>query len=488
MKMSQNAITTSTRSWLGSRGRARLGLLAGAVAAVLACEEPKEIGLPPTTPVDISYSDTITITRETIRFDSVRSNDQSNLMVGRYTDPVFGKVQARSYVQSRLATDFVVTDTATTNVTPINRIIYDSTRLVLDLDGFYYGDTTKTQELQIFRLTDSLRTGINYDVQSVVSSESQPLVRQTIRPRPTARDSVNARFSLPDSYGKQILALANTDAGKMVNAGLFNAQFRSGLLISANSADQSAVLGYSPGVVANNTVFGSYIAVYYHVEGEKSRRQQFLLLNGKRFSQITADRAGTPLASLQRGQALLVSATGNRTFVQPATGVTTKLSFPTLTQLVQSGRIAINRADLIITPTTPDDSRLYYPPYLVLAEVDEKNQLRPVPAGGFPYLVPTTGPADRTAGSFIGPQVVARVNRTNSYTFEIGGYFQSITSKLTPNTGLALLTPGSEVLFPTSQVSGLTNATQQYLTDRVWRMTLDGKASVKLVVFYTTSK
>jgi hypothetical protein len=69
----------------------------------------------------------------------------------------------------------------------------------------------------------------------------------------------------------------------------------------------------------------------------------------------------------------------------------------------------------------------------------------------------------------------------------MGGYFQSIISGLTPNTGLVLLTPGGQ-LFPSSSASGRTNATQQYLTDRVWRMVLDGKASIKLIVFYTTSQ
>ena len=475
MKTSLNAITTSTRNWLG-----RLCLLAGAVAGVLACEEPKEIGLPPTTPVDISYSDTLTIIRETIRFDSVRSNDQSNLIVGRYTDPVLGKVQARAHVELALipaAGDFIVNDSITKTAVTADRIVYDSTRLFLDYDQFAYGDTLQTQELQVFRLRDSLNTRINYDISSSVPADAQPLVRQTIRPRPNTTDSLSFKLTLPDVFGRELITLANTDAGKVANTALFRAKVRRGLMLTTTGSDRAAMLGFST---------GSLVLVYYHVAGERAARRYPFLLNGKRFNQITADRAGTPLVNLQRGQALLASAANGRTFVQPATGVTTKLSFPTLTRLLQSGRIAINRADLIITPTKPTDSKLYYPRFLSLAEVDEKNQLRRVPVGDFPYLIPSTGPTDRMANSFVGPQQVERDQRTNSYTFELGGYFQSITSRLSPNTGLVLITPGGN-LFPQSQ-SGLTNATQQYLTDRVWRMTLEGNASVKLVVFYTTSK
>ena len=284
MKMLPSAITTSTRNWLG-----RLAFFAVAVAGVLACEEPKEIGLSPTTPVGILYTDTLTITRETVLLDSVRSNDQSTLLVGRYTDPVFGKIQAKAFVQTRFATDFVVADSLTNVATVPSRIIYDSTRMVLDLNGLSYGDTTLNQEIQVFRLTDSLRQAQSYDISSVVGSEATPLARQTIRPRPTARDSVNARFALPDAYGKQILAIANTDAGKLTNNAAFQAQFRSGMLLSSNATAQAAVLGFAPGIISSDRIiYGSYVAVYYHVQGETRGRTQFLLLNGKRFNQIIA--------------------------------------------------------------------------------------------------------------------------------------------------------------------------------------------------------
>ncbi len=490
MKMLPNAITTSTRNWLG-----RLFLLAGFVAGVLACEEPKEIGLSPTTPVGVLYTDTLTITRETILLDSVRSNDQSTLLVGRYTDPVFGKIQAKAFVQSRLATDFVVNDTLTNVATLPNRIVYDSTRLVLDLNGAWYGDTTLRQEIQLFRLTDSLRQAQSYDISSVVGSEATPLARQSILARPTARDSVPARFPLPDDYGKQILAVANTDAGKVANNAAFQAQFRSGLLLTSNATAQAAILGYSPGQIQSSTIYGSYIAVYYHVQGEKSRRTQFLLLNGKRFNQITADRSGTSLARLQKGMPLPAAATGGFTYSQPATGVITKLSFPTLKNLSPGGRVAINRADLIITPTIPTNLLFTNPGLLALAEVNEKNQLRRLPItgtgvaafGGFPFVVPFRGPFDRTPGSFVQPQQVGQDPIRNNYTFELGGYFQSVVANVSPNTGLALLSPGGDLLASNPQTGGVADQTKLYLTDRLWRMIMDGKASVKLVVFYTTS-
>lgn len=480
MKMLPNVITTCTRSWLG-----RLTLLAGAVAGVLACEEPKEIGLTPTTPVTVSYTDTLTVTRETIRFDSVRSNDQSTMLVGRYTDPIFGRVQTRSFVQLSLGSNFVVTDSATTNVTPASRIVCDSTRLFLDYDQLYYGDTTQTQELQIYRLTDSLNTTINYDISSNVPAETQPLIRQTIRPRPNTTDSLSFKLTVPDAFGRELMALANTEAGKTTNPALFRAQVRRGLMLTTASSNQAAVIGFST---------GSAVVVYYHVEGERRVRFQIFSLAGKRFNQITADRSGTALANLQRGQVLPASATNERTFIQPGTGVTTRLTFPTLIRFVQQARVAINRADLIITPTRSTNDNIYAPYLMSLAELDEKNVLRRTDVtgsgtsrfGGFPFIVPATGPTDRTAISFARPQQVELRDRTRDYTFDMTGYLQSIVIGITPNTGLALVAPGG-TLFPQNANGGVSDATQAFLTDRVWRAALDGKSSVKLVVFYTTS-
>lgn len=483
MKLLPNAITTCIHNWLASRSRTGLLLLAGVVAGALACEQPKEIGLPPLNPVDVAYSDTLSVIRQTVRFDSVRSSDVGSMLVGRYTDPTFGLIQARAFVQSRLASDFVVTDTLTGAVTAANRIIQDSTRLVLDLGGAYYGDTTRLQEIRVFRLTDSLRLGVTYDISSSISAESQPLAQQTIRPRPTARDSINARFVLPASFGREILALANTDAGKVANLNLFRTQFRPDLLITANSSDPSAILSYSAGVVSNGLIYGSYVAVYYHVEGEKRSRAQFLLLNGKRFNQITADRNSTLLANLMTGQSLPAPATNGRTFVQPGTGISTKLTFPGLDQIRKNVRVAINRATLIITPKTPSSATLFSPYYLTLSEIGPRNNLLRTSPNHVAQLLPQPQLLfDRSESSWVAaPQIAVYESRTKSYSFEMGGYFQSIISGQTPNNGLVLLTPST---------NALTSLAEQtlYLNDRIFQMVLDGNASARLVVFYTSSK
>ena len=465
------------------------------LAAVVACEEPKEIGLTPTTPVGVLYTDTLTITRTTIQFDSVRSQTQSSLLVGRYTDPQFGQVSAKAFVQLNLNGPFAVTDSGTTNVTATNRIILDSTKALMPLNRVWYGDTTVRQELVLSRLTDSLRTG-NYDISSPGPPVGQVIARRSVLPSPAVVDSAAYQKSIfiDNSIGQELLALANSDAVQLSNTVLpvdplgFRKRVPRDFVITSNSPANAAMVGLTPTNCA--------ITVYYHVQGESFARGYSFPFSGRnRFNQITSSRTGM-LASLKPGQSLPTTTTG-RTYVQPGTGVTTKLQFPTLSNLIKSSRIAINRAQLVITPVPTEDPKLPVPPYMILSEVNAQNRLTrtDITSGGtFLFSVQGTttsagvigsGPTNRLGSSFVSPQLAYLDTRTNTYTFELGGYLQSVVAGISPNAGLSILTP-SNLLFQAPNGATI-DATQSVLTDRVWRMVLDGKASVKLVVFYTTS-
>ncbi len=470
--------------------------MATVLLTALACEEPKEIGLAPTTPLDVLYTDTLTISRTTLQLDSVRSNDQSLALVGRYTDPIFGQVQAQAFLQLQPTRTFAVVDSGTTNPTNPDRIILDSTKVRFPTNGVpsspswgvYHGDTTTSQELILSRLTDSLRTTANYDISSPGPAVAAVVARRTIRPRPTVFDTL--AYSTPsrvdNALGRELLALANTDAarftafGTLVNPAAFRRLVPRDFVLTSNSSPQAAVLGLSPQEGA--------VIIYYHIRGEATGQAFLFPFVGKRFNQITTNRGGTPLASLRPGQSLAPTTTG-RTYVQPGTGITTRLQFPGLSRLLATGRVAINRADLVITPTPTDNPTRRLPPLLALTELDGQNRLtRSATATGVPSLLFTvqrTGPLTRLPTGFTDPQIAVLDPRTNSYTFQVAGYLQSVASGLSPNNGLAILTP-SNVLVNQTQ-GGLSDQSQAVLTDRVWRLVLEGRASVKLLLFYTKS-
>ena len=475
--MSRTAITTCTRNWLAKFGLTRptlvrLIMLTGAIAGVIACEEPKEIGLPPTTPVGVFYTDTISVQRSTILLDSTRSYLSRSFLVGRYSDPTFGKIQATAFSQLSLGgITFEPKDGST--AIPAEQLVYDSTRLYMTYSydgtfrrGISYGDTTQQQEIRIHRLTQPLSTTINYDINSSIPYESEPIARRTITPQPNTTRQVS--FTVSDAFGRDLLSIANKDAAK-TNAA-FQEQFR-GLAITSQSATNAALLGFEA-IDANSIAF---VRLFYHKTGATTSSTQDFVLSGARFNQIKADRTGTPLANLGPQQALRPSAVGGRTFIQTATGVTTKLQFPGLDNLKQQGRIAINRADLIITPKAPPSGLYYLPPFLALGEVNAQNRLIRTTPNQFLQLVQA-------------PQVAQYDSRTKSYTIQLSGYFQSIIAGLTPNNGLAIITPGLGSLSPVNSQGGLSFAQYYYVNDQVTQAVLDGDASAKLIVFYTVSR
>lgn len=471
------AITTSTRNWL-----AKATLLVGATLTVLACQEPGEIGLAPTTPVGTFLSDTFSIRRSTILLDSVQSNGLSGLLVGNYTDALFGNGRAVSFARFALSTPFTVTD-KDGNAVAANKIIYDSTKLQLGYNPYFYGDTLLQQEWAIHRLTEDIAVR-NYDIRNTAAYETQPIIKFTVTPRPFSITGDNTRlfFKLPDAIGQDLIKLVNTDEGK--DQTKFLALNKKGLAIVPGATNTKAAL--------LQLVGGSNVAVYYHVEGETSARSQLFTMNGPRITNFTVNRTGTPLANLKAGQALPTTATNGRSYVQTFSGVTTKLEFPSLLSLEKNRRVAINRADLVITPMQLDGSVPFTfntVPYIALAEANGFQLGRTSP-NRVVQLMPTFpgGAVNRLETSFFSPQVAVYSSRTKNYTMNLTGYIQSIMAGTTPNNGLILLTPGTESVAPVTQEGALSPAQQQvYLNDRVQRMVLDGNASVKLVLFYTSS-
>ena len=92
--------------------------------------------------------DTMTVALSTINFDSLVTSANSRILVGNYEDPVFGKVNAESYMEfgsSNYKIGDSESDTETTSY------VYDSIALILKYDKYVYGDTTRVQTFKVRR-------------------------------------------------------------------------------------------------------------------------------------------------------------------------------------------------------------------------------------------------------------------------------------------------------------------------------------------------
>ncbi|WP_165840942.1 DUF4270 family protein [Larkinella punicea] len=467
-------ITTFIRNWRANRSRQsvstiQLSLMAvmfALVSVLVACEEPKDIGLAPPTAIGVLYTDTLTVETSTILLDSVVTDRNSRLLVGQYTDPVFGKVVAKTFGQLYVEGGSFKTE---------GEIVYDSLRVLVGY-SYVYGDTTRAQEILVHRLTEDLDSTKRYTNASSVAYAAEPLAK--IKLTPTAVGGAGyAR--LPDALGRELLELSK-------GSGIVQADFRKvfkGIAV-VPGATNTTVFGFS-----NNM----FIELYYHKSADTTKVLSidfFTTAGLPSFSQVKVDRSGTKLAALSLTNSLTGADTGGEMFVQSAAGVTTKVNFPTIENLKkESGRIAINRAELslFVKGSSPGGP---VPSVMTLAQTDANNRLLYTPETGtgtrLLHLLQTQSGTFQTANKWYYPQIVGYSSRQKTYTFDVTTYLQAILVGFQANNGLALLPATNTSLVTTSQTTGAPSfLAQPYLNNQLNGAILNGPVSAKLVVFYT---
>ncbi|WP_428665118.1 DUF4270 family protein [Runella sp.] len=439
-----------------------------ALAVTLAsCEAPKEIGLPPEVIAEVQFTDTLTVRTSTVLMDSVRTSNTQQLLVGRYRDPIFGRVSGQPFFEMGRILNLNA-DGST------NTYVVDS----LNLDVAYsylYGDTLQPFEIGLHRLTDTLRTGKTYYNNSSIPYEASPLATVKFNPAPSTNNTF--QFKLSKTLGQQILDLSGKTE---VSTALKFAQMLKGFTL-VPSAGNGMMMGFSPGTS------GISLNLYYHITND-TIAYIFQVPILKRFNQMQADRQGTALSSIQPLKPLSAAQTGGLNYVQDALGVVTKVEFPYLSKLFGDGRVAINRAELNIVPNQPQHVGGLFglPSALTMAETDETNRLLRS-KGDTELLLPVDG---ATFQSYVLPQIVPYTSKFRNYNFVLTTYLQAVSIGFKKSTGLLLL-PASQ--GPTLQTYVTNNQAltsfYPFLGNKVDRLTINPtKENVKLRIFYTLIK
>lgn len=426
---------------------------------LFACQDPLKIGadlLPAGSQAGVFSSDTFLVQASTVLLDSVRTSGAGvGLLAGRYNDPIFGLVEARSYFQvTSLLGDSLKFDA---------KSVYDSLVLSLTYNGYYYGDTNRYQTLSVHRLLDTLDNSKVYLNTSQVPYQAQVLGR--LRYKPLSGRSTAIRVRLSDVLGRELLALAGKT--ESTNPVAFR-NFVKGLALIPGTGDEGAVVSFS----------NAAIKLHYHVDTLKKTFESRLagaLTPTARFSQVTARRAGgDPLAALKPGQALPAARTNGKVYFQDGLGLGVKLEFPSLFQLrnLPQGKVAFNKAELTIEPEPEALSpALSVPSALMLVETNTSNQVLKT-QGSIRYVL--------QEGDNSTPQLIGYFNER--YLFNITTQLQQM---LTGQRGARSL-----LLHPSPPAIVVQNQ-QQYILDgsygiQVSRMVLDAKR-IKLRVYYTVS-
>jgi hypothetical protein len=393
--------------------------------------------------------DTLTVRASTVLRDSVPSSNSAYLFVGQYTDPLLGKLTARSAFRLALPSGYAPDPTA----------VFDSISLILKPDAYRYGDTTKTQALvEVHRLrspvsttqysfTSPRLTKMDYDSVNLLNASANG---GSLAPVGRARPSIRTlRLPLSRAFGQTLLTMGQ--AGRLSTQDDLDA-YLPGLVITPATTDEATIIRLSA------TAADAGVNLYYHLPTDPTTviTSSFSLAEGGRhYFQVRANRNAAAITNLPRTslQAVSSALTGERTVIEGALGLQTRLEFPYLTDLRQFGNnLTITNAQ--ITASVPTNTLTPYaptPPPLNIHYTDANNHPINIYQEGVGYK---TGISTSTG------------IEQGTYNWSVTTYCQAVLRNTIPNNGLLLSSATPEV--PTRVILGGPRNVQNKLALRVY--------------------
>ncbi|MDO7172872.1 DUF4270 family protein [Mariniflexile sp. AS56] len=263
----------------------------------------------------VYYIDTLSVKASTFKFDSIAVSYTSRLLIGAYTDPVFGLTTSKSYAQLTNST-----------YTIDNNAVFDSIALILNYDSYFYNDTIPVQKINIYEVLKDIEPDDDdedsYYNTSNIASNSTSIASKSFYAKPKKDDSLHVTLS--NTFGKTLFE--NIRDNKINNTDEFLKVYK-GLLIEPD-ANNTAILGF---------LKSSFVRIYYTNKEELTT--DILTLDmpfdaTNSFHNITNQTEGTVFESLTTQTTYLSStASSNNTFMQAGTGIATRIDIPNLETL-----------------------------------------------------------------------------------------------------------------------------------------------------------
>ena len=324
----------------------RIVLFCLLVVSMISCGRPEgfleaEVG---NNFVDVSskifFIDTLSIETSTFQFDSITANSPPRLLIGNYSDAIFGDVKSKTYLQVS-DTRFSIDDDG----------VYDSIAFVLDYDGYYYNDTLAPQTFYIYEVTDEIQPEEDFYYNTTNFEYNPiPLGETNFLPRPTkSTDSVFIKMN--DVFGAELFE--DIQDNVINNTEDFIDKYK-GFLVEG-AATNDGLLGFR-----NN----SFLRIYYTIEdefGSDERVYDIPIAIANTFNNITSETAGTPFAAIEDQETFLPSTENdNNTFIQSGIGIVTRLEVKDVDALYNipgEGTLLDARLKLTIKKRTRNDMR-----------------------------------------------------------------------------------------------------------------------------------
>lgn len=263
--------------------------------------------------IRVMLLDTITVQTSTMKFDSIGTSEATRMLVGKYSDPVFGTMRSASHIEF-LPESYTVDSEAQ----------YDSIVFVLKYDNYYYNDTLKTNTIVLKELVKELKPeGDTFYNSSFVESSEEVVGSVAYTPRPLGSDSLNINIS--DTLGAALFEALQQKT--IVNSEEFTDFFK-GFSVQPAESDNGSIIGFS--------LASSYMRLYFSETEEDGLVEDYLdfQINTSDspvhfFNRITSEDPNDYLKSLTNQEMNINSSvSNNQSFIQSGIGIATRIQFP----------------------------------------------------------------------------------------------------------------------------------------------------------------
>lgn len=339
--------------------------------------------------------------------DSVATDERSKILLGSYIDDIFGFSQASIAMQFRLSSYDVNFGT--------NPVV-DSIVLYMDYTGFY-GDTSTQQEISVFQLNQSIFKDSSYysnrNISQMANSSSIANINTSFSPNSNS----TLHIPLNNSFGMSLIA----DSGYYANNDTFLLQYQGLYITTTPVSSNGAIIYFDP--VSENTK----ITLYYHNDSQDTLSFDFLINeNCAYFNQFVHDYSGSTFYNNINTDSSL-----DNLFIQSMGGVKAKISLNDLISWKDSGKIAINKAELVLRINDlNNDMQLFPQPERLLLEIVDNND-------GFDGPIDYYMESDYFNG-YYGEQSM-------TYVFNITGHVQRIINGEETNTELYIFPESNKI-------------------------------------------
>jgi hypothetical protein len=359
----------------------------------------------------LNIIDTFSVRLSTVMLDSVSTSGTSSVLLGNYSDEVFGSIASSSYMQMAVPSSRDVQQNDQ----------YKSLYLVLKYNGYWFGDTTRPFSVSAHQLTEK----IEYNYDNVINSttsfryQSEELGSVTFTPRPNSGDSIAIRIH--DDQGRDLFTKLRDGADEVSTNDLF-AEYFHGIFLIANEANRTCITGFK------GTSQDVRLVLFTSTSGpspEEIKTEFPMGDSTKQFNHVAYDRSETQLkAAREQRVKLPSSSTGGLSFLEGGVGLMIRVDFPSLQEALLFSKSALVSAELSIAPLSNSYNSITLPGALSLYKTNVIND-----AG------------DGVAGSTLVFDDL--YHEQTAYTFNITQYLKDefSDSYVDPKAGLLLTLP-----------------------------------------------